>query len=196
MFDELDMTVHILESNTRRGAELVRSFKQIAVDQSSGQRRTFDLAEYLDEIVLSLKPKLKSAHCTVQVDCPAGIGMDSFPGALSQVLTNLIMNALLHAFEGRDGGTIRVHGHADGEDVVLKVADDGVGMAEADLKRFFDPFFTTKRGVGGTGLGAHIVFNQVTSVLGGTIRVTSAPGEGLQVRIRLPRTLGASATTV
>ncbi len=194
MFDELDVTVQILESNTRRGAELVRSFKQIAVDQSSGQRRTFDLVEYLDEIVLSLKPKLKSAHCTVQVDCPPGIGMNSFPGALSQVLSNLIMNALLHAFQGRARGTIRVHGEADGEDVVLKVTDDGIGMAEADLKRFFDPFFTTKRGSGGTGLGAHIVFNQVTSVLGGTIRVTSAPGAGLQVQMRLPRTLGATAT--
>ena len=193
MFDELDMTVQILESNTRRGAELVRSFKQIAVDQSSGQRRTFDLAEYLDEIVLSLKPKLKSAHCAARVDCPPGILMNSFPGALSQVVTNLVMNALLHAFEGRDGGLIQIHGEADGEDVVLKITDDGIGMAEADLKRFFDPFFTTKRGSGGTGLGAHIVFNQLTSVLGGTIRVTSAPGEGLQVQMRLPRTLAAAA---
>jgi two-component system, NtrC family, sensor kinase len=196
MFDELDMTVQILENNTRRGAEMVRSFKQIAVDQSSGLRRSFDLAEYLDEIALSLKPRLKSAHCSVQVDCPPGIVMNSFPGALSQVMTNLIMNALLHAFEGREGGLIQVHGEADGDDVVLKIVDDGIGMTEADLKRFFDPFFTTKRGSGGTGLGAHIVFNQVTSVLGGTIRVTSAPGEGLLVQMRLPRTQAATATAV
>jgi signal transduction histidine kinase len=193
MLDELDVALRILDNNTRRGAELVRSFKQIAVDQSSGQRRTFDLAEYLDEIVLSLKPKLKRVSCAVQVECRPGIRMDSFPGALSQVVTNLIMNALLHAFEGRKGGSIRVQGEADGEDVVLKVSDDGIGMAAADLKRFFDPFFTTKRGSGGSGLGAHIVFNQVTSVLGGTIRVRSAPGEGLQVQMRLPRMLGAAA---
>ncbi len=191
MLDELDVAMHILDNNIRRGAELVRSFKQVAVDQSSGQRRMFDLAEYLDEIVLSLKPKLKHAPCSVHVECRTGILMDSFPGALSQVVTNLIMNALLHAFDGRQGGVITVHADLDGEDVVLKVADDGVGMAASDLKQFFDPFFTTKRGSGGTGLGAHVVFNQVTNVLGGTIRVVSAPGSGLQVQMRLPRMLGA-----
>jgi signal transduction histidine kinase len=189
MFDDLDVALHILDSNIRRGADLVRSFKQIAVDQSSGQRRAFDLAEYLDEIVLSLKPKLKLAPCTVQVECRAGIRMTSFPGALSQVVTNLVMNALVHAFEGRQGGLVKVHADADGEDVVLSVSDDGIGMAEADLKQFFDPFFTTKRGSGGTGLGAHVVFNQVTSVLGGTIRVTSAIGNGTQVLIRIPKML-------
>lgn len=186
MFDELDVTMRILDNNTRRAAELVRSFKQIAVDQSSGQRRTFDLAEYLDEIVLSLKPKLKPASCSVQVDCRPGIVMNSFPGALSQVVTNLVMNALLHAFDGRTGGLIHIEGDAHGGDVVLTISDDGIGMPEADLKRFFDPFFTTKRGSGGTGLGAHIVFNQVTSVLGGTIRVTSTQGAGLRVQMRLP----------
>jgi signal transduction histidine kinase len=190
MLDELDVTIRVLDSNIRRGAELVRSFKQIAVDQSSGKRRSFDLAEYLDEIVLSLKPKLKLSPCTMTVECPDGIVMSSFPGALSQVVTNLIMNALLHAFEGRDGGTIRVRGEADGDEVVLYVSDDGIGMSDLDLKRFFDPFFTTKRGSGGTGLGAHIVFNQVTNVLGGSIQATSKPGEGLHLRLRLPRTLG------
>ncbi|HTA64732.1 MAG TPA: HAMP domain-containing sensor histidine kinase, partial [Xanthomonadaceae bacterium] len=189
MLDELDVTMHVLESNTRRGAELVRSFKQIAVDQSSGKQRSFDLAEYLDEIVLSLKPKLKHASCTVNVECPQGIEMVSFPGALSQVVTNLVMNALLHAFEGREHGAIHVRGSIDGADVMLQVADDGIGMSEADLKRFFDPFFTTKRGSGGTGLGANIVFNQVTNVLGGSIRATSRPGAGTQVLMRLPREL-------
>jgi len=193
MLDELDIAVRVLETNTRRGAELVRSFKQVAVDQSSGHRRNFDLAEYLDEILLSLKPKLKHAPCSVQVDCLPGIRMDSFPGALSQVVTNLVMNALLHAFDGREGGAIRIKGEAIGEDVVLTVSDNGIGMPEAELKQIFDPFFTTKRGSGGTGLGAHIVFNQITSVLGGTIQVTSAPGEGLQMQMRLPRSLGATA---
>jgi len=194
MLDALDVAMRLLESNTRRGADLVRSFKQVAVDQSSGQRRPFDLARYLDEIVMSLKPKLAHAPCSVQIDCPSGIRMTSYPGALSQVVTNLILNALLHAFEGRSQGLIRIQGKADGEDVVLTVSDDGVGMAEADLKRYFDPFFTTKRGSGGTGLGAHIVFNQVTNVLGGTIRVTSSPGAGTQVQIRLPRTHGPATT--
>ncbi|HEY2345987.1 MAG TPA: GAF domain-containing protein [Xanthomonadaceae bacterium] len=192
MLDELDITIRVLDGNIRRGAELVRSFKQIAVDQSSGQRRAFDLAAYLDEIVLSLKPKLKHAPCAVRVECPTGVAMNTFPGALSQAVTNLVMNALLHAFDGREGGSVLIAGQPDGEDVVLTVSDDGVGMDTADLKRYFDPFFTTKRGSGGTGLGANIVFNQVTNVLGGTIRATSAPGTGLHVSMRLPRTRGES----
>jgi signal transduction histidine kinase len=194
MLAELDVAMKVLEGNIRRGADLVRSFKQVAVDRSSGHRRSFDLAEYLDEILLSLKPKLKHAPCSVQVDCSPGIGMDSFPGALSQVVTNLVMNALLHAFDGGHGGLLRIQGKAAGDDVVLTVTDDGVGMPEAELKQYFDPFFTTKRGSGGTGLGAHIVFNQVTSVLGGTIKVTSEPGAGLQVQMRLPRSLGTVGT--
>ncbi|MBS0213373.1 MAG: GAF domain-containing sensor histidine kinase [Proteobacteria bacterium] len=193
MLEELDLTVHVLDNNIRRGAELVRSFKQIAVDQSSGQRREFDLAAYIDEIVLSLKPKLKRAPCKVVVECPAGIAMNTFPGALSQTLTNLVVNALVHAFPGREDGTVTIRATADGSDVELSVSDDGIGMDSADLKRYFDPFFTTKRGSGGTGLGANIVFNQVTNVLGGTIRATSAPGTGLQVWMRLPRTRGEHA---
>lgn len=193
MLDELDVAMRILDNNTRRGAELVHSFKQIAVDQSSGKRRTFDLAEYLDEILLSLKPKLKTAPCKVRVECPVGIQMNSIPGALSQVVTNLVMNSLLHAFEGRSQGTITLQAEPAGEEVVLTISDDGIGMSAADLNRFFDPFFTTKRGSGGTGLGAHIVFNLVTSVLGGSIRVASTPGVGMQVKMRLPLTLNAAA---
>ena len=189
MFDELDVAMHMLDTNTRRAAELVRSFKQIAVDQSSGQRRQFDLAEYLDEIALSLKPKIKHTACTLNVLCAPGIAMDSFPGALSQVLTNLVVNALVHAFEGREHGTIDIVATGEDDEVVLEVSDDGIGMNEADLKRYFDPFFTTKRGSGGTGLGANIVFNQVTNVLGGSIRASSSPGAGLRVNIRLPRVL-------
>ncbi len=190
MLDDLGVVMHILDNNIRRGAELVRSFKQIATDQSSGQRRDFDLHEYIDEIVLSLKPRFKHTPYTVAVECPHGIVMDSYPGALSQVVTNLVINCLLHAFDGRDRGTIGIRAAVEGEDVLLEVVDDGVGMNAEDLKRYFDPFFTTRRGSGGTGLGAHIVFNQVTSVLGGTIRVGSAPGKGTSVRMRLPRSHG------
>lgn len=193
MFDELEVAMHMLDSNTRRAAELVRSFKQIAVDQSSGQRRDFDLADYLDEIALSLKPRLKHVPWTLQVECAHGITMNSYPGALSQVVTNLVMNALVHAFEGRDKGTVRVHAALDGDEVALTVSDDGIGMDENSRKRYFDPFYTTKRGSGGTGLGAHIVFNQVTNVLGGSIRVDSAPAAGTRVAMRLPRVLAEKA---
>lgn len=188
MLAELDLTMRVLDGNIRRSAELVRSFKQIAVDQSSGARRHFDLHDYLDEVLLSLKPKLKRSPVAVHVDCPSGLTMDTFPGALSQVITNLVMNALLHAFEGRSNGTVSITARSEGEDVLLEVVDDGIGMNEADLKHYFDPFFTTKRGSGGTGLGANIVFNQVTNVLGGSIRASSIPGSGLRVSMRLPRT--------
>jgi signal transduction histidine kinase len=186
MLAELDVAMRILEKNTRRGAELVQSFKQIAVDQSSGHRRLFDLSEYLDEILLSLRPKLKQFAGKITVDCPANLHLDSYPGALSQVVTNLVMNALLHAFEGREPGTVAIRAERAVDDVVLTVADDGVGMSPADLNRFFDPFFTTRRGSGGTGLGAHIVFNLVTGVLGGAIQARSEPGKGLCVTMRLP----------
>jgi signal transduction histidine kinase len=190
MIEEVEAATRLLESNTRRAADLVRSFKQVAADQSSGQRRSFDLGRYLDEIVLSLKSALARAPCSVKVVCPFGILMDSFPGALSQVVTNLVLNAVLHAFGDRREGSIEIRGRVDGDVVELTVSDDGVGMSEADLKRYFDPFFTTRRNSGSTGLGAHIVFNQVTGVLGGSIRVTSTPGAGMQVRMRLPRTSG------
>jgi len=189
VFAELDVAMRILDRNTRRGAELVHSFKQIAVDQSSGQRRTFGLAEYLDEILLSLRPKLRQSPCKVTVDCPASLQMDSYPGALSQVVTNLVMNSLLHAFEGRTAGTILISATTEGEDVLLTVADDGVGMVKADLDRFFEPFYTTRRGRGGTGLGTHMVFNLVTGVLGGGIQIASQPGAGLQVMMRMARNL-------
>ena len=135
MLDELDITVKVLDGNIRRGADLVRSFKQIAVDQSSGQRRTFDLATYLDEILLSLKPKLKHAPCAVRVECPAGIHMNTFPGALSQAITNLVVNAIVHAYpQGREGGgTVSIQAEQEGEDVSLVVTDDGVDSTLAQM---------------------------------------------------------------
>ncbi len=187
---EMDNALRILDSNTRRAAQLVRSFKQVAVDQSSGERRIFDLADYLDEVLLSLKPRLKAAPCRVEVECRKGIRMNSYPGALSQVITNLIMNALVHAFEGRSSGVIRVVARDDGDDVQISVSDNGIGMSAAELKQMFDPFYTTKRGQGGSGLGAHIAYNQTTGVLGGQIKVSSEPGAGLHVHLRLPRAPG------
>ncbi len=151
--------------------------------------RPDDLAVHQAEILLSLKPRLRGAACTVAVDCPRGIMMNSMPGALSQVMTNLVMNALLHGFAGRKGGAISIHGEVDETCVILRVSDNGIGMNAADLGRMFDPYFTTKRGSGGSGLGAHIVLSQVTEVMRGTIQVSSWPGAGLHVQMRLPRTL-------
>ena len=176
----------IILRNLQRAADLVHSFKQVAVDQASGERRRFVLRTYLDEILLSLAPKLKRTPHEIVIDCGGDVMPDSYPGALAQVLTNLIGNSLVHAFpDGRKG---RIHIRARDEDgfVQLDYSDDGVGMSPEHLRRIFDPFFTTKRGQGGSGLGMHIVYNLVTQMLGGHIEAHSSEGGGLHVQLRFP----------
>ena len=177
----------ILMRGLQHAAELVSSFKQVAVDQTSLNRRTFDLQSTVTEILLTLGPSIrKSAHAVVS-DIPADIVMDSFPGPLGQVLTNLINNALLHAFDGTPHGTVSIRAVVEGTDrIQLLVTDDGCGIAQAHLARVFDPFFTTKLGQGGSGLGLNIVYNLVTKTLGGTIHVASSPGEGATFSMSLP----------
>ncbi|WP_343054981.1 PAS domain S-box protein [Azospirillum oleiclasticum] len=179
----------LMVSNISRAAELIQSFKQVAVDQSSGERRGFDLATYIGEVLFSLRPRLKRTTLTVEVDCPEGITMDSYPGALSQVLTNLVINAIVHAYaDGAGSGTIRIGVVPKGGDaVVLTFADDGVGMAPEVRSHIFEPFFTTRRGRGGSGLGLHILFNTVTQMLGGSVEVESAPGQGTRFILSFPR---------
>jgi len=174
--------------NLRRAADLVTSFKQVAVDQTSSQRREFELSEVVDEMVVSLMPSLRRTPYQITVEVPkTGLLFDSFPGPLGQVLGNLINNAVLHGFDGRPQGTIRITGERDGAShVVLRVIDDGNGIAPDLLERIFEPFVTTKMGRGGTGLGLHIAYNAVTSVLGGTLTVHSVQGQGASFEMRLP----------
>jgi len=186
-FDTVDQSLRILTTNTQRAAALVRSFKQVAVDQSSENIRNFNLAKYVAEVLLSLQPKLKGKPVKVEVNCPADIQLDSFPGAVSQIVTNMVMNSLVHGFDGDQPGTIRITGKLDGDHVLFDYSDDGIGMDTVTLGQLFDPFFTTKRGSGGSGLGAHILYNLVTGPLGGTIKVNSAPGMGLHYQLRFPR---------
>ncbi|MCD2517182.1 GAF domain-containing protein [Massilia sp. G4R7] len=185
--DIVDQSLRIMTTNTQRAASLVRSFKQVAVDQSSDDIRHFNLRSYLNEVLLSLQPKLKGRPVKVNVDCPPDLVLDSFPGAVSQVVTNMVVNSLVHGFEREQAGTIAITvKEADGE-VVFDYADDGIGMDQESLDKLFDPFFTTKRGSGGSGLGAHILFNLVTGALGGAVRVESEPGRGLRYHLTFPR---------
>lgn len=186
-FDIIDQSLRIMTTNTQRAAALVRSFKQVAVDQSSDDIRSFNLRKYLDEVLLSLQPKLKGKPVTIDIDCEEHINMASFPGAISQVVTNLVVNSLVHGFEEGQPGTIKISGKVDGDFVNFEYSDDGVGMDTSMLAQLFDPFFTTKRGTGGSGLGAHILFNLVTGALGGTVKVASAPGLGLHYKLRFPK---------
>ena len=181
--------------NLQRANELITSFKQVAIDQTSVQRRQFRLAEVVDEILLTMQPSLKKSSCKVNCRIPGDLALDSYPGPLGQVLTNLLTNALSHAFEGRAQGRIEILAAREGLDQLsLQVADDGVGIVPELLGRIFDPFVTSKLGRGGNGLGLHIVWNTVTAVLGGTISVVSAPGEGARFRIVMPLVAPRQAT--
>ena len=177
----------LIETNLNRAVDLIQSFKQTAVDQTSEERRSVDLKGYLEDVLTSLHPRLKQTRHRVLVDCPEGIVLDSYPGALFQVLTNLTMNAVTHAYPDGRAGTlsVTVTRPAAGE-VELRFSDDGCGIPPAHRSRVFDPFFTTKRGKGGSGLGLHIVYNIVTTRLRGAIRVESEEGRGTSFILRFP----------
>ncbi|MGJ7916071.1 GAF domain-containing protein [Massilia sp. LXY-6] len=189
-FDVVDQSLRIMTTNTQRAASLVRSFKQVAVDQSSDNIRNFNLGKYVGEILLSLQPKLKGRPVKVQIDCPADLELNSFPGAVSQIVTNMVVNSLVHGFERGQPGNITIRARLEDDDTVaFEYGDDGAGMDAETLSKLFDPFFTTKRGSGGSGLGAHILYNLVTGSLGGSLRAESSPGKGLQYHLRFPRKL-------
>jgi signal transduction histidine kinase len=187
-FEVVDQSLRIMTTNTQRAAALVRSFKQVAVDQSSDNIRKFNLCKYVGEILLSLQPKLKGRPVALAVDCPSDLEVDTFPGAVSQIVTNMVVNSLVHGFERDQPGNITIRARLEDDDMVaFDYGDDGAGMDADTLDKMFDPFFTTKRGSGGSGLGAHILYNLVTGSLGGTLRVESSPGKGLRYYLRFPR---------
>ncbi len=185
-FGSTDEILRILTSNTQRASGLIRSFKQVAVDQSSDDVREIALAEYIEETLKSLRPKLKRTRHAIEVECDKDLRVHSVPGALSQILTNLVINSIIHGFEHIEEGRILITAHRDGTSLTIDYRDNGSGMTSAALKHLFDPFYTTKRGRGGSGLGANIIYNLVTAKLGGDIAVDSVPDQGLHYQIRLP----------
>ncbi|MFT6581110.1 MAG: signal transduction histidine kinase [Alphaproteobacteria bacterium] len=179
-----------------RAAELIASFKQVAVDRTTSNRRRFQLLEVVDEVILTLTPVIKQKSINVERDIPETIYFESYPGDLGQVLTNLIDNAIKHAFDGRDTGAIQISAtRLDEASVRLTVTDNGKGMDAHIVDKIFDPFFTTKMGQGGTGLGMHVTYNAVVSILGGAIEVDSQPETGSTFRIDLPL-IGPETTTL
>ncbi len=177
----------LLLSNLQRAAGLVSSFKQVAVDQTSEQRRRFEVAEVVEEIMAMLHPQLRKLPIDIRRNIAPGLVLDSYPGPFGQVIANLVNNAAVHAFtDGRPLGIIQIDARSRPDGVELVVSDDGVGIAVDHLDRIFDPFFTTRLGQGGSGLGLNIVYNIVTGVLGGRVRVDSKPGEGAAFIVTLP----------
>jgi signal transduction histidine kinase len=184
------------EKNMIRAAELIASFKQVAVDRTTSNRRRFQLLEVVDEVILTLTPVIKQKSINVERDIPETIYFESYPGDLGQVLTNLIDNAIKHAFDGRDTGAIQISAtRLDEASVRLTVTDNGKGMDAHIVDKIFDPFFTTKMGQGGTGLGMHVTYNAVVSILGAAIEVDSQPETGSTFRIDLPL-IGPETTTL
>ncbi|HEX2366655.1 MAG TPA: PAS domain S-box protein [Bradyrhizobium sp.] len=177
-----------LVANLNRAAELIQSFKQVAADRNYSDQRAFDLADLTEQVVMSLRPGLRKHNLTLNVDCQPNLGMNSYPGPYGQVLTNLFLNAVAHAFPDGRAGIIEIQARASGKDnVEIIFADNGCGMSLDVRRRAFDPFFTTRRDQGGTGLGLHIVYSIVTNRLGGRLDLDSAPGSGTRIQIILPR---------
>ena len=182
-------TTNAILSNLFRAADLIRNFKQVAVDQSSEEKRRFNLKEYIESILISLRPKLKNKNYSIQTYCPEDLEIFSYPGIISQIFTNLIMNSLIHGFEQEPDGTINIEAEMRGDQLWLRYGDNGKGMDSETLKKIYNPFFSTKRTKDGTGLGLHIVFNLISQTLKGTIACQSSPGAGTVFEITIPITL-------
>ena len=183
----------LILNNAERAAHLINSFKQVAVDEMSEVRRVFNLFKYLDEVLTSLRPKYKATKIFVGYTCPAGLEMDTYPGLLAQVLTNLITNALVHGFDEGDVGEVKVKVSEEEPWVIIECFNSGKLIPQEVLGKVFEPFFTTRRSKGGTGLGLNIVFNIVTQRLGGTIRAMSDEEQGTRFVVRIPRVLGENS---
>ncbi|WP_423185603.1 sensor histidine kinase [Alishewanella sp. d11] len=187
--DEAQQSTHLLASNLGRASDLIASFKQIAVDQTSEAIRTINLCEYIHEIIRSLQPHFKKTRHQVEVNCADNIILDCPAGAISQIFTNLLMNSLIHGFEHLEQGLIRITIFADDDNIDIRYADNGKGLEQEQLSKLFHPFFTTKRDQGGSGLGTHITYNLVRQTLNGSIEVNSEPGKGLHYHILFPKKL-------
>jgi len=186
-----------LVANLHRAGELIQSFKQVAVDRSHAERRQFSLSEATDQIIASLRPVLKRAPIELTVDVPEGLIIDGYPGSYGQILTNLFLNAVNHAFADGRSGTISIAARPRGQDdVEINFADNGAGMTPDVQRQAFDPFFTTRRNEGGTGLGLHIVYNLVTQQLGGRMMLESRLGQGTTFRIIMPRVAKGAAPEI
>jgi PAS domain S-box-containing protein len=177
-----------LVANLNRAAELITSFKQVAADRNYSDQRSFDLGDLTEQVVMSLRPGLRKHNLALTVDCQPNLMMNSYPGPYGQVLTNLFLNSVAHAFPDGKPGAVDIKVRESGKDnVEILFSDNGCGMSLDVRRRAFDPFFTTRRDQGGTGLGLHIVYSIVTNRLGGRLDLDSEPGGGTRIQIILPR---------
>lgn len=178
--------IGIIYRNLNRAADLISSFKKVAVDQSSEEDRQFLVSELIDEVILTLAPQLKTKPTLLDIDCPDHLLVTSKPGPINQILINLIVNSLVHAFEGQESDVISINIMVLSGQLHIQYRDNGKGVDDSVKHRIFDPFITTKRGEGGSGLGLHLVYNLVTQALGGSIQFESDIGKGVCFDIIFP----------
>ncbi len=187
--EESNENLNIIYRNLNRAAELISSFKQVAVDQTSESSRSFCVAQLVNEILLSLQPRLKKLKHNINVNCDPTLCVETKAGPINQILINLIMNSVIHGFENVDQGTINISAElVSNNKLKLIYTDNGKGISPEIRKRIFDPFVTTKRGQGGSGLGMHLVYNLVTQALSGSISLASEEGNGVEFTIIFPVT--------
>jgi len=180
-------SARMILANLERAARLIKSFKQVSVDRTYDSERQINLREYIEEVIMSLVPSFKKTPHKLVSRINRNLWLQTHPGAISQILSNLMMNALQHAFNPEMNGLAEIDATEEEQQVILSFRDNGAGMPAEVLARVFDPFYTTKRGFGGSGLGLFIVHNLVTNELNGTIDCVSVPGQGTTFRIVLPK---------
>ena len=183
----MEESLGILDKNLQRAAHLIKSFKQVSEDQTGEHIRDFSLKEYLTEILETLSPKFKQTKHKVEIDCSEQLRMSTYPGAISQVITNLVMNSLIHGYEDKSDGVIRIVAAEERGNAVIRYTDDGKGLSKEARQKIFEPFYTTKRGQGGTGLGMHLVYNIVHQRLKGEIFLDPDYQSGAGFRLLIPK---------
>ncbi len=183
---EITESCDLVLSNLMRADELIQRFKQTAVDQATHEKRTFELGELILDICSGLRPKLQEKHTSIELSSDNPVQIESYPGVIAQIITNLIMNSLDHAFDQVAAGYINIAISAEQDQVVLIYSDNGEGIREDVVEHIFEPFYTTRRGEGGTGLGLHISYNLSTEILGGTLECIESPAGGACFRLSFP----------
>ncbi len=179
-------SVALLSNNLQRSAELITSFKQVAVDQTNDKVRIICVAKYLDEIIQSIHPKLKKTTHRIKVNCDPHIEIYTHPGAIAQIIINLLINSIIHGFNDINRGEMTIDISLENHQLIIDYRDNGIGLKPDELAQLFNAFYTTKGDKGGTGLGTHIIKNLVEDTLNGSIYAKSEIGQGLSYQITIP----------
>ncbi len=189
-FNELSLETlnssQIMVNNLMRSVELLENFKLIAVDQSHYEYRTFRFKDYTQRILSNLQPEIKKKNVEIVISCEDSLEIKGYPGILTQILSNLVINSLIHGFPTLAPYQIKIAYRVDADTIYMDYSDNGHGMTQEQAQRAFEPFFTTKLGTGGSGLGLFIVYNLVSVRLKGTITLDTSPGKGVHFRIKVP----------